>query len=315
MDEKDKALLEQLDHNARVRLSSLAKTLRASKSAVARRIHALENEGIIQGYYAVIDASRLGHTSVRVYIKFNHASPKMERRFIQELLDDDRVWWVGTVHGNWDLGFVIWVNNLHEFRNSWLKLALRYRRYIGEHRITPYTKMRYYGLRFDRKNQEEKTAGIVGEGAPVDIDATDAKILKSLAADARQPVLRLAQKTGLTPAIVKYRLRQLQKSGVLLGTRSAVNMARLGYSLYKLDLYLDDVSRLPDVQAFLESQSSLAYIDETIGGADLEADVYLKSPQELEELLTKLKQKFGSALRKYDYLTYSRVLKYAHFPG
>ncbi len=316
MDDLDLRLLSELDKDCRATLSHLGKALRLSKAAVAKRIERLEREEAIKGYYAVVDASRLGYLSFRVYLKFNKSTPAVEQRLVEDLVGDRRVWWVGSIHGSWDLGFVIWVKDVYEFRNCWLQLLLKYRQYVGRYEVTPYTKLSHFSLNFlGDKLGEKKRVGIQGEGPRVGIDEKDARILRVLSAHARWPVSRIALETKLTPVVVAYRMRQLQRNGVLQAFRPAIDTVRLGYSLYKLDLFLEDWKKLGDVNAFLQSIPNLAFIDETVGGADVEADLYFRNAKELEDLLAMLKRRFSAVLREYRYFTYGNVQKYAHFPG
>ena len=60
----DKKILFELDKDARITTSSLAKKIRKSKQFVDYRIKRLEQEKIISGYISVIDYSRLGYTSM-----------------------------------------------------------------------------------------------------------------------------------------------------------------------------------------------------------------------------------------------------------
>ena len=314
LDSFDKKILGVLDSNARSSLTQLARKVRLSKSAVAQRIKKLENEGYVNGYYAVIDSSRLGFLSFRVYLKFYKTSPKKEQEIFSFLLREPRVWWLGLVQGAWNAGFVVWVKDLYDFRNFWLDFMTRFRQNIGKHLISPYLKLRHYAPAY-LGSSENRAAGVVGEGPKIDLDDTDKKILEKIAGNARDTVVELAQKTGLTPAVVKYRLKQLVRKGVIVCFRAKINAAKLGYSLYKLEFCLDNLVRLREMQAFAQELPTLLYIDETLGGGDFEAEFLLKSEQELEELLGKFKSKFYDAIREVDYIVYSKVLKYSYFPA
>jgi len=101
-------------------LQEMAKATRLGKSAVSQRITRLEKEGFIQGYYAVIDSSRLGYLSLRVYLKFYKSSPRKETEIINFLLNNKQIWWLGEIQGDWNLGFVVWVKDLYAFRTFWL---------------------------------------------------------------------------------------------------------------------------------------------------------------------------------------------------
>ena len=72
LDYYDKKILFELDKNARITTSSLAKKIRKSKQFVDYRIKKLEQEKIIKGYTSVIDYSKLGYISMRIYFKLHN---------------------------------------------------------------------------------------------------------------------------------------------------------------------------------------------------------------------------------------------------
>ncbi len=307
LDSRDLALLRLLDSDARASLAELGCAVRLSKSAVAQRITRLEKEGFIDGYYAVIDSSRLGYLSFRVYLKFYKTSPRRESEIIDFLLGDERVWWLGRIEGEWDAGFVVWVRDLYDFRNFWLKFLSKFRPGIGRHVISPYVKLAHFS--------GGREAGVVGEGPKIAIDETDRKVLRAVSANARDGVTALAAKTGLRPAVVKYRLKQLVRKGVVQRFRAKINSAKLGLSLYKVEFYLDDWSKLAELRAFAGGFPSLVYVDETIGGGDFEAEFNLASQQELRALVAQFKKRFSFSIREITYVVYSEVLKYSYFPS
>ena len=69
LDIKDKKILYELDKNAKISASDVAKIVLLSKDAVGYRIKNLEDKGIIRGYRAVVDLTKLGYSLFRVYLK------------------------------------------------------------------------------------------------------------------------------------------------------------------------------------------------------------------------------------------------------
>ncbi len=61
MDRIDRAILAQLQENARISNVELATAVGLSPSACLRRVTLLEKSGVIDGYHAQLNASRLGH--------------------------------------------------------------------------------------------------------------------------------------------------------------------------------------------------------------------------------------------------------------
>ncbi len=60
IDELDRKILRELEVDGRVSNTELAKRVGLSASACLRRVQGLEGAGIIQGYRAVLDRSKLG---------------------------------------------------------------------------------------------------------------------------------------------------------------------------------------------------------------------------------------------------------------
>ena len=55
------------------------------------------------------------------------------------------------------------------------------------------------------------------------IDAIDRKILKYLITNARMPFLEIARKCGISGAAIHQRIKKLDESGVILGSRLVVD--------------------------------------------------------------------------------------------
>jgi len=60
LDRFDRAILQQLQQDARITNAALAEKVSLSESASLRRVRALEESGLIQGYTAVIDQQKAG---------------------------------------------------------------------------------------------------------------------------------------------------------------------------------------------------------------------------------------------------------------
>ena len=60
MDDTNWALLDELQRDARLTYSELSRRVHLSAPAVAERIRRMEEAGILVGYHAQIDPSRLG---------------------------------------------------------------------------------------------------------------------------------------------------------------------------------------------------------------------------------------------------------------
>jgi len=67
--------------------------------------------------------------------------------------------------------------------------------------------------------------------AKVSIDAIDRKILKFLIKNARMPFLEIARECGISGAAIHQRIKKLDESGVILGSRLMVDPRSLGFDV------------------------------------------------------------------------------------
>ena len=93
LDETDWAILDQLQQDARVSLSELGRRVSLSSSATTERVRQLEAQGVIAGYGAIIDLTKVGYpvlAVVRLKYPGSHHGPLhqllTERREILECL-------------------------------------------------------------------------------------------------------------------------------------------------------------------------------------------------------------------------------------
>ncbi|GJF34949.1 AsnC family transcriptional regulator [Kitasatospora sp. NE20-6] len=93
LDDIDWAIIEQLQREARISLSELGRRVSLSPSATTERVRNLESLGVITGYHAAVDLSRVGYpilAVVRLKYHGNRHQPLhrllAERREILECL-------------------------------------------------------------------------------------------------------------------------------------------------------------------------------------------------------------------------------------
>ncbi|OQD44505.1 Lrp/AsnC family transcriptional regulator [Croceivirga radicis] len=92
----------------------------------------------------------------------------------------------------------------------------------------------------------------------LELDGIDKKILRHLMEDARKPILEIARKIGISGAAIHQRLRKLESTGVISGSKFVINPRVLGYTtMAYIGIYLDramsnpravgDLKKIPEV--------------------------------------------------------------------
>ena len=81
----------------------------------------------------------------------------------------------------------------------------------------------------------------------IEIDGIDKKILRYLMEDARKPILEIARKIGISGAAIHQRLRKLEASKLISGSKFMINPKVLGYTTMAfIGIYLDKAMRNPE---------------------------------------------------------------------
>ena len=90
--------------------------------------------------------------------------------------------------------------------------------------------------------------------AKTSLDATDRKILKFLIKNARMPFLEIARECGISGAAIHQRIRKLDESGVILGSRLIVDPRTLGFDVCAyIGIRLESPKELSQTQAQLQN--------------------------------------------------------------
>lgn len=115
VDDIDLKIIEILRRNGRASYKEVAEKLGIGVATVYKRVKKLENLGVIRGYVAVIDESKLGKNIVS-YIGLE-VRPADTNKVLEELLKMDEVVEIVTVTGTFDVLIKVKVRSLDELWN------------------------------------------------------------------------------------------------------------------------------------------------------------------------------------------------------
>ncbi|MBT8325063.1 MAG: AsnC family transcriptional regulator [Winogradskyella sp.] len=120
------------------------------------------------------------------------------------------------------------------------------------------------------------------------IDGIDKKILRALMADARTPILEIARNVGISGAAIHQRLRKLEKSGLLSGSKFVINPKALGYTTMAfVGIYLDKAMNNPDAVKQLQKIPEVLECHYTTGNWSILIKILCKDNEHLMHVLNK----------------------------
>ncbi len=119
------------------------------------------------------------------------------------------------------------------------------------------------------------------------IDGIDKVILKHLINDARTPILSIAREIGISGAAIHQRLRKLEASGLVAGSKFMINPKVLGYqSLAFVGIHLDTASKYSEVIKRLNEIPEVVESHYTTGNWAILIKVLCKNNEHLLSLLS-----------------------------
>lgn len=300
LDVTDRKILSELDKNCRIPSTTLAKIVRKSRQAVEYRIDQLTKKGIITSFNASINPHKMGYRLYKIYVKLRNV-PKEKDKLFTKLRSSGNVYWMGEFSGKWDLIFAIFSKNDYEFFKIKNEITSEFSSIIIEEEG---------GILLDTKqfpkmyftNQIFSPVMFGGEIANTKMEELDHKILEIVVNDGRISIVDLAKKVNSTPMMVKYRLKRLEKEGVIIQYRIGIDLNKLGLDLYKAIIKLDRYTKEDEIK-LLEYISRLVNTHYFIRNLwQIEPELVVENHKEYYDIIEKLKKEFPNIIRSVDSL-------------
>jgi len=318
IDKKDRKILYQLDIDSRQTVTQIGKKTNIKKDVVSYRIKKLIEKGIIQNFYTVIDSSKLGYTSFRIYLVFQRNNPEIEKEIVNYFVENKYTWLVCSLKGRYDHDVIVWVKEINDFYSFWRKTIQKYHQYFEKQIVSIYNQSLTYRNSFLLKDEYNKADRvkyeIVGGGKKVKIDDLDFRILKILASNTRISTVKIAEILNSTSITIKNRIKKLIKLDVIQGFRVNIDFSKLGYYFYKAEIQLEDYKKREEIIKYITKNAHLIMIDESVGVADLELDFIVENVNIFYDIMNDLSNKFPGAIKNYKYFDVSKIHKLIYIP-
>lgn len=321
MDKLDSKILYQMDLNARISVSEIAKRVRLTKQAVGNRIRNLEKDGTIVGYAAVIDMSSLGKPlHPRLYLVLQNMTEEKIARLMEFLKRDKRVDVCSLMDGEYDLIVCLSIHNTEEAVAFLNDLRAKFGNLISEvvFNLTVSGSHLARSYLVGKTKRDEDSLSVFGRGATSEdwsrtmkLDRIDLGILKILSSNARTKSTAIASELKVSPLLVIRRIRSLEKNGVIMGYRLGLSRLRIGY---KLLISLKNVTpeRRKALLSYMNGNPNFTHVLEMLGSCDIEAGIETETYEGYRRIRTELRNEFSDILKRLITLSYVGAGKYTY---
>jgi len=141
------------------------------------------------------------------------------------------------------------------------------------------------------------------------IDGIDKKILRYLMEDARKPILEIARNIGISGAAIHQRLRKLESSGLLAGSKFIINPRILGYTtMAYIGIFLDKAMSNPRAVKELEKIPEVLECHYTTGNWSILIKVLCRDNEHLMQVLNKKIQQIEGVSRTETFISLNQQI-------
>ena len=313
----DKKILCELDLNCRIPISQLARRLRIARNTASYRIKSLEKSGIITRYICSINLGLFGYSTYKIYLKIKNLG-REEEKFLNYIIENKKVIHFLKTEGAFDYSITVAVKSIHELDDLMTELKTRFRNLIRDYNVSIVVYSRIFKLnklllnekqqviKFERYSEEERKA---------ELNDKDKKIIQELSQKANLPLIELAEKTGFSVDVVKYRLKQLGKNSVN-SYRVMLNLNKLGFYHYVIMLKMKQAPKQDEEKlvSWCSFKKNVLYVTKRIGLFDFEINAAITDINQLNSFISELKSELGEIIDSYDITINSQLLKLDYVP-
>lgn len=318
LSKSDLALLTEIEDDARLPLSELAKKLGISQQLLSYRLQSLQQRKILGGYYTQINFPMLGYTKYRTMVYISNYTQQKEKEIIEYLMHHPNVQWIIECGGKWDFIVNFMANNVVQYDNFLREFKKTFPRHIQNFNVFIVIEFIELGRAYFTKSYRDvkKLSYFGRDYEHVSVDKTDLHILNYLSENARITSVEIAEKIGVSPNTISSRIKTLRSKGVIRAFKPLIHLENTGFMAYKLPFkfhnYTEKIEK--DIIDFLKNDVRVVAIVKIIGQWDFEIEFEVDSRQSMLDLIRAFRDEFKDIIKEFELIPLFREFKYNYFP-
>jgi Lrp/AsnC family leucine-responsive transcriptional regulator len=305
LDATDKRILFELEKNARITDVKLAKIIGKSKDAVRYRIKKLEEQEVITGYKTWIDFAKLGYQTCTFYMNLLNLPIKKEK-LINEIKNNKKTYWIGVAEGAWNIGVSYFIKSNEEIFTIKHDLISRYKDIILDIRVTSLVSVSVHEKTF-LTGEDAQLTTFTEKIENISLDEVDIRILKEIYWNAKENIAALSENLQTTVDIVRNRIKNFEKNGIIIRYSAIVDYHKIGYEFYKSFVYLKkiDEKAMERINNYVKNSSIIINLVRQIASWDLELVSFARNFAEYDNTIGKFTKEFAENVQKIETATMS----------
>jgi Lrp/AsnC family leucine-responsive transcriptional regulator len=148
-----------------------------------------------------------------------------------------------------------------------------------------------------------------------EIDETDQKILGLLSENARRTSTDIAQKLGVSVDKIIYRIKQMEKKGIIQGYKTIINTMQIGFQRYVLLLKIQaEEKQEVSLVETLRNSNEILYLMRCVGEWNLVIDMCFNNITSLREAMQNIRSRHSEIIKEDTVLLEYQEHKNKYFP-
>ena len=124
--------------------------------------------------------------------------------------------------------------------------------------------------------------------------------MQILSTEARMSLIDLGKRIKVDPKVIKYRIKKLEKEGILIAYTSAPNFDKLKLQFIQLNFSLKNLKTIPSIIEFFDRTNKCLFALELLGKYDLTIEIHVENDRILRQILENFKKQFVDQYNDYD---------------
>lgn len=296
----DRKILFELDTDSRQPLERIARKLRQGRDRIIYRVDRLIDCGIIRHFSVILDPYRLGYAIYKTYLRLENKQAR-QKELLARLLKNPKVYWVAQCDGSYDLIFCVYAKRPHEFYAIQDEILNEFRDLVLDYSVYTIVELDLF-----RKNyllrKGDSYAAVGGKAEEIEIDDLERHVLKLLCDNSRVSAVDISRKLGVSPAVARYRIESLEKSGVIAGYRVELDLQKLDMLFFKAQMFLKDYSERMQEKFFeyCRKHPFITYHIRQIGNCKLELEMEVADYPQYNSIINDIREKFPDFIRNVE---------------
>ena len=317
IDLKDKRILAELEMDARMPITILAKKVGLSRQVIEYRIKRIQTEGILFGAIGVFDSAVVGNYWYRILLRLKKITKEQKNTIIKTILEEKQLFWLGEIGGNWDIALNLVCKDTLEFNKLFEKLMQANNQHIAAYEILIYINVKDESRQYILPTTPRKEfIHMMKYNPEITLDSTDINIIKILTKNAFYSNIEIGSLLHISGNTVKNRIEELKKNNILLGFRLFINPAALGYQSHLLFLELTQINPEQEkkLEHYLKTIPNITFIVKHVGKWRMGLEIETKTEQEFQDIFVDIRGRFQELITGFESMPLFKDYSINYFP-